>query len=187
MESLYKLKDSKDDFHSLAVRYYTLKYSVEALKRRKKDLKSNPVLKHKIDNYLLMERLGIEQDVNNESLPFDLRRNASDYLNNPNNVDLKNYMTITKHIVAKQLDMNWLCSRVILGNFFFTTDGRELFSVNNDFTTVNSISNIAEKEFLLGCATREKRIVGNSSSGLQSNVFPIYNNEVDHNNLITTF
>ena len=59
MESLFRLKDQKHNFHLIAFQFHTLDYSLGVLKNKKKELRSDPILKHKIDNYLLMERLSM--------------------------------------------------------------------------------------------------------------------------------
>lgn len=186
MESLFRVKDQKHNFHLIAFQFHTLDYSLGVLKNKKKELRSDPILKHKIDNYLLMERLSMSQKLNGEALPFDINRNIKDYLNNPNNADLKNYMNLCQHIIARELDMADLCSKIDFLDNLFILEGNDLFCTNKGISTVSLGLNDIEKNFLCSCAKRSKRIINNSVSGGNSNFNPIYatTNKSDINNLM---
>ena len=119
MESLYTLKDSKHNFHLIAFQFHTLDYSVGVLKNKKKELKENPILKHKLDNYLLMQRLAFGQKSSGDNLPFNIEDTMKQYLNSPENKDLRTYMNICQHIVARELDMAELCSKIDFDNHLF--------------------------------------------------------------------
>ena len=180
MDKIFTLKNPKDNINLLAFQYHTLEYSIEVLKKRKEELKSNPILKNKINNYLLMERLSFEQDLKREDLPFDIKKNIKDYLHNPNNNDLKNYMSICKHIVAKELDMAEICSRVSLNDHMFIVRGNDLFCVDCNLSTFDSIYNDIEKKFLYSCAKREKRIIRVENTAFDTNVSALYNTASDN-------
>ncbi len=185
MEGLFKLKSDKDNIHILAFQYNILNYSIGVLKNRKKELRADPILNSKIENYLLMERLSIQQELSNEELPFDIKSNAKDYINNPRNRDLKNYMNICNHIIAKQLDIADLCSRVDFLDHMFTVNDKDLFCVDCALSTEGLVYTDVDKNFLLGCAKRRHRIVdvGSSNSG---KLMPMYqcSFKSDRSNLI---
>ncbi len=182
MESLFKLKNPNDNIYLLAFQYHTLQYSISVLKNRKMELRKDATLKNKIDNYLLMERLSIEQELHSEDLPFDIKANIKEYVNNPRNKDLKNYINICKHIVAKQLDMAEICSKVDLNDHLFVVKGKDLFCVDCDLSTDSISYGEIEKDFLYSCAKRSRRIVrGNSDSS--NDVKSIYNSrDIEINN-----
>ena len=184
MEKLFSLKDPKHNFHLLAFQFHTLDYSVGMLKSKKKELKNNPILKHKIDNYLLMERLSLSQELSGEVLPFDVKANIKNYLNNPNNKDLRDYMNLSKHIVARELDMAELCSKIDFNGHLFVLEGKDLFCVDSPLSTAGTLYNDIEREFLCSCARRGKRIVKVNSGNDNSRVSSIYNSNSENNNLI---
>lgn len=185
MDKLFSLKDPKHNFHLLAFQFHTLDYSVGMLKNKKKELRNNPILKHKIDNYLLMERLSLSQDLNGESLPFDIKANIKNYINNPSNKDLKDYMNLCKHIVARELDMAELCSKIDFNNHLFILEGKNLFCVDAPLSTAGTLYNDIERDFLCSCARRGKRIVRVNSSNDSNCHSSIYNTTNDaSNNLI---
>lgn len=186
MESLFRLKDKKHNFHLIAFQFHTLDYSLGVLKNKKKELRNDPILKHKIDNYLLMERLSMSQKLNGEVLPFDINANIKDYLNNPNNADLKNYMNLCQHIIARELDMADLCSKIDFLDNLFILEGNDLYCTTNSLSTVNLGYNDIEKNFLCSCAKRSKRIVNGGIAGNNSSFNPMYNasNKHDMSNLL---
>ena len=185
MDSVFTIKKTKSSINLLAFQYDTITYSIEILKRRKKELQMDPILKNKINNYIMMERLAIEQDLKKEQLPFDIKKNAKDYLNSPNNTDLKNYMSICKHIVAKQLDIKEICSRVDFHNHYFKVSGQDLICLDYPFSTIGSNYNEIEKKFLCACARMNRRIVDDNitSGGTQ----PFYSSfkDIETNNLVS--
>jgi len=180
MESLFSLKDSKHNFHLIAFQFHTLDYSLGILKNKKKELKNNPVLKHKIDNYMLMQKLSWSQKTSGEILPFDINNTIKEYMDNPNNKDLKNYMNICKHIVARELDMAELCSKIDFNSHLFILDGKDLFCTDCSLSTVNSNYNEIEKNFLCSCAKREKRIVRVNTGTPSSGLTPLYSTNNDN-------
>lgn len=186
MESLFRLKDQKHNFHLIAFQFHTLDYSLGVLKNKKKELRNDPILKHKIDNYLLMERLSISQKLNGEVLPFDINANIKDYLNNPSNADLKNYMNLCQHIIARELDMADLCSKIDFQDNLFVLEGNDLYCTNNSLSTVTLGFNDIEKNFLCSCARRSKRIVNSGVVGGNTNYNQLYvaTNKNDSNNLL---
>lgn len=172
MESLFTLKDSRHNFHLIAFQFHTLDYSVGVLKNKKKELKENPILKHKLDNYLLMQRLAYGQ--------VDMATMMKQYINNPDNIDLKNYMNICQHIVARELDMAELCSKIDFKDHLFVLEGKDLYCTDCNLSTANSSYNDIEKDFLCSCARRNKRIV-RANSGSTNNI-PLYQTTNDINN-----
>lgn len=174
MESLFTLKDSKHNFHLIAFQFHTLDYSVGVLKNKKKELKENPILKHKIDNYILMQKLALGQKMNGDKLGFDISTTVKNYLNNPDNIDLKNYMNLCEHIIARELDMAELCSKIDFNNHLFTLVGNDLYCTDGVLSTINSGYNDIEKNFLCSCAKRSNRIV---KSSIGSNM--VYQSKAD--------
>lgn len=185
MKSLFSLKNPKDSIQILAFRHHALDYSISVLENKKKSLRSNARLRAKIENYLLMERLAIKVALNNSPLSFDIKKEISLYLNNPNNVDLKNYMNICNHIVAKKLDINELYSRVQLNGNYFVVEGKDLIGVDCVLTTVGFEYSDLEKSFLIGCARKSKKII-KKSTGSSSNMLPVHavSNNSSNNNLL---
>lgn len=182
MNSLFTLKDKKHNFHLLAFQFHTLDYSVGVLKNRRQELRRNPVLKQKIDNYLLMQKLYLNQELNNLKLPFDIRKNIHDYINDPNNKDLLNYMNLCQHIVARELDMAEICSKIDFSDNMFILEGKNLFTVNGFLSTAGSLYNDVERDFLCSCAKRSKRIVKVNSSNTVNKTTPLYNSNSNSNN-----
>ncbi|MBQ7105528.1 MAG: hypothetical protein IJN90_06695 [Bacilli bacterium] len=181
MESLFTLKDNKHNFHLLAFQFHTLDYSVGVLKNKKKELRENPILKHKIDNYILMQKLALGQKMNGDTLGFDISSSIKNYINNPDNIDLKNYMNLCEHIIARELDMAELCSKIDFNGHLFTLVGNDLYCTDSVLSTVNSGFNDIEKNFLCSCAKRSNRIV---RSNIGSNIGNVYQNKVDTANLL---
>lgn len=182
MESLFTLKDSKHNFHLIAFQFHTLDYSVGVLKNKKRELKENPILKHKLDNYMLMQKLAFGQESSGESLPFNIKDTMKQYINNLDNSDLKNYMNICQHIVARELDMAELCSKIDFNNHLFILEGKDLYCTDCNLSTANSNYNDIEKDFLCSCAKRSHRIV-RTNSGTTSNIQTLYqtNNDINAN------
>lgn len=185
MKSLFSLKNPKDSIQLLAFRHHALDYSISVLESKKKSLRSNARLKAKIENYLLMERLAIKVALNKSPLSFDIKKEISLYLNNPNNADLKNYIDICNHIVAKKLDMNELYSRVELNGNYFVVEGRDLVGVDCALSTVGTGYSDLEKSFLIGCARKSRKIV-KKNTGSSNNTISIHavSNSSSNNNLL---
>lgn len=185
MNDLFTLKDKKHNFHLLAFQFHTLDYSLSILKNKRREMRKNPILKQKIENYLLMQRLLYNQELRGNIFPFDIKKNMSNYINDSNNKDLLNYMNLCQHIVARELDMAELCSNVDFKDHLFVLEGKNLFSVNGLLSTVGNLYNDVERDFLCSCAKRSNRIVKvnlNSSSGKNQ---PLYvNNFKDDNHLM---
>ena len=180
MESLFTLKDSKHNFHLIAFQFHTLDYSVGVLKNKKKELKENPILKHKLDNYLLMQRLAFGQKSNGDVLPFNMEDTMKQYLNSPENKDLRTYMNICQHIVARELDMAELCSKIDFDNHLFILEGKDLYCTDCNLSTATGLYNDIEKDFLCSCAKRGRRIVRTNSGA--TNVQTLYHTNKDLNN-----
>lgn len=184
MESLFTLKDQKHNFHLLAFQFHTLDYSVGVLKNKKKELKNNPILKQKLDNYLLMQRLSFSQMVNDSVLPFNVNVMIKEYLNNPDNRDLRDYMNLCKHIVARELDMAEICSKIDFNSHLFVLEGKDLFCTDCALSTANGSFNDIEKDFLCSCAKRDRRIVRINNTNASNNMKPLYVSKDNNNNLI---
>ena len=184
MNDMFKLKNPKDNIHLLAFQYHALVYSMDVLQKLKKELKDNPILKYKIDNYLMMQRILFEQKMSEEQLPFDIKSNIESYLNNPNNSDLKKYMNICNHIIAKKLDMSELLSKLDFYDHQFVVKGKDLICVDCNLSTIGNLYNDIEKNYLYNCARHKNRIVSATNNG--SNIGSIYstNKDSEINNLV---
>jgi len=184
MESLFRLRDSKHNFHLLAFQFHTLDYSLGMLKNKRNELRKDPILKYKLDNYILMVKLSIRQKNGFGTLPFDINRAIDEYLNSSNNVDLKNYINICNHIVARELDMAELCSKVEFDNHIFKVVGKDLYCVDSNLSTVGSKYNDIEKDFLCSCAKRCNKILKHNSTTSNSSVISLYSGSNENSNLI---
>jgi hypothetical protein len=161
-----------------------LDYSVGVLKKKRHELRNNPILKQKIDNYLLMQRLYINQELNNGKFPFDIIKNINTYINEPSNKDLLDYMNLCKHIIARELDMAELCSKIDFNDNLFVLEGKDLFCVASPLSTAGSIYNDIEKDFLCSCAKRNKRIVKVNTSNPENRITPLYTNDTVNANML---
>ena len=127
----------------------------------------------------MMQRVFFEQKLNKEQLPFDIESNIESYLNNPNNSDLKKYMNICNHIIAKRLDMNELLSKLDFYDHKFLVKGKDLICVDCDLSTIGNFYNDIEKDYLYNCAMHKKRIVSSDNNN-GSNIGSIYNTSKDN-------
>lgn len=184
MSSLFTLKDNKHNFHLLAFQFHTLDYSLGVLKNKRQELRNNPILKQKIDNYLSMQRLLLNQELNGHTFPFDIKKNIDDYIKDPKNKDLLDYMNLCKHIVARELDMAELCSKIDFNEHLFVLEGRNLFCVSSSLSTVGASYNDLERDFLCSCAKRKKKIVkvNSKTSNVSKPLYPSNSNK--NNNLV---
>lgn len=173
MNSLFTLKDKKHNFHLLAFQFHTLDYSVGVLKNKRQELRKNPILKQKIDNYLLLQKLFLNQEINGSLFSFDVKKMMSDYINDPNNKDLFNYINLCSCIVARELDMAELCSKIDFNRHLFALEGKNLICIDSSLSTVGDLYNDIERDFLCSCAKRSKRIVRVNNSSNSSIVKPV--------------
>jgi len=181
MNELFTLKDKKHNFRLLAFQFHTLDYSVGVLKNKRQELRKNPILRQKIDNYLLMQKLFINQELKNDTFPFNVKQNIEDYINDPKNKDLLDYMNLCRHIIARELDMAEICSKIDFYNHLFVLDGNNLVTVNGTLTTANNFYNDIERDFLCSCARRNKRIVRTSSDSSATKAKPLYSPNINNN------
>lgn len=182
MNSLFTLKDKKHNFHLLAFQFHTLDYSLGVLKNKRVILRKNPILKAKIDNYLLMQKLLLNQELNGNSFPFDIKKNMNDYINDPKNKDLFDYINLCKHIVARELDMAEMCSKIDFNEHLFVLEGKDLFCISAPLSTAGSVYNDIERDFLCSCAKRKGRIVKNKNGSIITK--PLMGQNKENNNLL---
>ncbi len=160
MDCIYELKDDKYNLHLLALYFQSLDYSVNIMKKKKRELLKNPVLKRKVDNYILLTKAGWNQNEEKNNFDFNFNEQAKCYLRKENNIDLREYINICKHIVAKELDKGILCSKIDFRGHHFKIVGRDLVGVDCNFSTRGLAFTSVERDFLCSCAKRKGLVVG---------------------------
>jgi len=128
------------------------------MKKKKKELLKNPILKRKVDNYILLTKASWHENKDNFDFNFD--EQAKYYLRKASNTDLREYINICKHIVAKELDKGILCSKIDFGGRHFKIVGKDLVGVDCNLSTRGLGFTSVEKDFLCSCAKRKGLVVG---------------------------
>ena len=165
MNNFYELKAKDDNIHVLAFQYHTLDYSIAVLKQKKDEYKKDPLFNRKLSNYILLQRLALSQEKDGV-LDIDMKSTAEDYINRPENRDLKIYFSISERIIARELDKKLLLSRVDFKNRYFAVNGHNLYCVNGTGTTNSIEFNDNEREYLYSAAKRQNRIVESYTVGV---------------------
>lgn len=165
MDSFYELKSKGDNIHLLAFQYHTLDYSIAVLKQKKDEYKKDPIFNRKLNNYILLQRLALQQE-NDGNLDIDLKKAADDYINKIDNKDLKIYFSISERIIARELDKKLLLSKVNFKNRYFMANGHSLYCVNGSGTTNSIEFNDIEREYLYSAARKQNRIIDSYTGGM---------------------
>lgn len=170
MNNFYELKYKDDSIHLLAFQYHTLDYSIAVLKQKKEEYKKNPIFNRKLNNYILLQRLALQQE-NDNTMDIDMKKTAEEYISKPENMDLKIYFSISERIIARELDKKLLLSRVDFKNRYFTVSGHNLYCINGSGTTNSIEFNDIEREYLYSAAKRQNRIIDSYNGGIyQTNI-----------------
>ncbi len=162
MNGLFRLK-SNENFHLLSFQFHTLDYSIAILKNKREEYLKDPIFKRKLDNYLMLRRLSFSKD---SDLTINMEHTAAEYLKREDNEDLRIYLNISEHIIARELDKNYLISKIDFYSNYFRLIGNNLYCINNGLNTESIEFTDNDRQFLCSCAKKKNRIVSNPDQGI---------------------